>query len=270
MSIFQFTDYRAYLKNHLQQLPKKGHGELTRIAKHLSVHTTLLSLIFQGSRDFSLEQAFDLADYLQLTELEREYFFQLVQFARAGNQRYRKFLKGKIDHTRTEANKIVHRFEHEKALTEAQKSVFYSSWVYSAIRLFTSTHPSGRRLEEMVERFELPRAKVVEVLDFLCAGGLVVEEKGKYKMSVQRTFLAQGSPHLLKHHSNWRIKAIQRSDRLNEEELMFTSPLSLSQSDFAKIRDQLAEALKNVSGIVKDSPAEEVACLNVDLFWVNK
>lgn len=270
MSIFEFSDYRAFIKKSLSLKPKSGRGELSKIAEHLGVHSTLISLIMNGDRELTLEQCFDLSQYFELNELETEYFSLLVQLSRAGNHRYQLFIKNKLKALKTEAQKISHRFTHDKVLSEEQKSIFYSSWIYSAARLFTSTHENGKTLEEVVERFDSPRPEILKVLNFLISAGLIEFEKDRYKMGAQRTFLAQGSPHLNKHHSNWRIKAIQKFDRLNEQELMFTSPISISKTDFHKIREQMAEILKGVSQTVKDSPAEDIACLNIDLFWIDK
>jgi uncharacterized protein (TIGR02147 family) len=270
MSIFSFDGYRPYLKDYLLKLPKKGHGELTKIAKVLGVHSTLLSLILSGERDLTLEQAFNLALYLELTDIESDFLSLLVQLSRAGNHRYKAKLKHKIEVLRSEANKISNRFEHEKTLTEEQRSVFYSTWLYSAIRLYTSTREKGVTLEEVTQKFSLDRKRTLGILNFLVSTGLLCEESDHYKMGVQRTFIEQGSPHLTKHHSNWRVKAIQKSDHLSDQELMFTSPVSISKQDFGKIRESLAELLKSVSSTVKESTAEDIACLNIDFFWIDK
>jgi len=269
MSIFSYSDYRKYLNSYIAGLPKKGRGELSKMATHLGVHSTLMSLILSGERELTIEQAYDLATYLQLTDMEMEFLVLLVQYQRAGNHRYKSHVKKKLDALRTEATKLSNRFEHETKLTEEQRSLFYSSWIYSAIRLFTSTKSHGVKVEEITERFRLTRQQVMSVLQFLESAGLITQEKDHYKFGTQRTFLEQGSPHLVKHHSNWRIKSVQKADRISNEELMFTSPISLSKKDFELIREDLAELLKKISLVVKESPAEEIACLNIDLFWID-
>jgi len=269
MSLYSYSDYRRFLIDHIAKLPKKGRGELSRMAHELGVHSTLMSLILSGERELTLEQAYDLAAYLQFTEMENEYFVLLVQFQRAGNHRYKAHVKKKIEEIRAESAKISNRFEHESKLSEEQRSLFYSSWIYSAIRLFTDTKPVGVSVEDIAERFRLNRPQVMAVLEFLLSCGLVKQNKDLYQMGTQRTFLEQGSPHLIKHHSNWRIKAVQKADRVSNSELMFTSPMSLSKQDFELIREDLAELLKKISKVVKDSSAEEIACLNIDMFWID-
>jgi len=225
-------------------------------------------MVLSGARDFNLEQAADLSDYLGHTELEQEYFLTLIQLERAGNQRLKNHLRKRIDKIQKEANKIENRFEHDRKLTDEERAIFYSSWIYSAVRLFCSLSEDGKTTVQVVERFKISRLKAVEVLTFLKAAGLLIEDKDHFKMGVSRTYLEHGSPYLSRHHANWRLKSLQKSDLISDKELMFTFPMSLSKKDFEKIREEFAQLLKKVSGIVKDSPAEDIACLNIDLFWL--
>jgi uncharacterized protein (TIGR02147 family) len=268
MSLFLFKDYRSYLTDRMAKLPKKGHGELTRMAEALGVHSTLMSMILSGQRELTVEQGYDLAGYLGFTELETEYFSLLVQSARAGNHRYQAFIDKKLEAIRKEATQLSKRIAHEKSLSDHERAVFYSSWLYSAIRNFTATSEKGKTVEEVAERFKLPRAHVVGLLEFLVSAGLVKQLKDRYQVGPQRTFIEHGSPHLLKHHSNWRIKALEQADRITTDELMFTSPFSIAKKDFKKVRELFVETLKHFSETVKDSPSEEIACLNIDLFWI--
>lgn len=264
MTVFQTEDYRDFLKAYVAALPKNGRGELSKIARAIGVHQTLLSLVLGGERDLTLEQAHDLANYLSLTELESEYFSLLVQFARAGNPRYKSALRGKIEKIRADSMRISKRVNHGKVLSDQQRAIHYSSWIYSAVRLFASTEDDGKSLEQVQERFHLTRQRALEILSFLGSCELVLKVGESYRMGKQRTFLEHGSPHLLKHHSNWRIKVLQQADQVSENELMFTSPVSLSKKDFVILREKTAGFITEFLKTVDASPAEELACLNID------
>jgi uncharacterized protein (TIGR02147 family) len=270
MSIFEFKDYRTYLRSYIRHLPRKGRGELSKIAKHLRINTTLLSQIMSSGREFSPEQALSLSEYLAHTEIETDYFALLVQHQRAGNSRLKKYLEKKLELMREEALKLSKRISHEKKLSDHERAIFYSSWIFSAIHLFTSTSQKGVTLDEIVARFSLPRNKAVDVMQFLLSSGLCIEKSGHYSMGVQSTFVERGSPYLLKHHSNWRLKAIQKSENLTERELQYSGQFSLSHRDFEALREKLADFLKTANELVKDSPAEEIASLNIDWFWIDK
>jgi uncharacterized protein (TIGR02147 family) len=270
VSIFEHKDYRSYLRHHLKSLPLKGRGELTRIANNLSVNTTLLSQIMSGTRELNPEQAFRLSQYLQHTPLETDYFSLLVQIERAGTNDLKEHLKKKLALLRQDALKLSSRIAHERSLTDSERAIFYSSWIYSAIHLFTSTHKNGVALEEITARFNLSRFKATEIIQFLVSTGLCTEQSGRYSLGVQSTFLAQGSPFLTRHHSNWRMKAIQKSENISEEEMMYSGQVSLSRKDFESIREQLVTSLKNILRQVEPSPAENIASLNIDWFWIDR
>ena len=55
-----------------------------------------------------------------------------------------------------------------------------------------------------------------------------------------------------------------------EDELMYTGQFSLSKKDFETLRENLTEFLKTTNQVVKESKAEDLACLNVDWFWIGK
>ncbi len=270
MSIFEFSNYREFLRSYVRSLPKSGHGELTRIASHLRISTTMLSQILSGQRDFNTDQAFELSEYLQLTEIETDYLYLLVEVEKAGTHKNKSHFRKKIEAMKSESLKLSKRVQHEKSLTDNERSVFYSSWIYPAVHLFLGLDKRGVSLEEICERFSISRQKASDLVQFFLRTGLAKEERGKYFPGVQSTFIEQGSPHLIKHHSNWRVKAIEKSESIADEELMFTAPLSISKKDFTSVREKIAQFIKTLSEIVKESEAEDIATINIDWFWVKK
>ena len=194
----------------------------------------------------------------------------LVRFAGAGTAKLKSKIKNEIEDTKKAAQSISTRLKTERELTDTERAIFYSSWLYPAIRLYCSTSGNGKTLEEIMERFSLPRVKALKLLDFLVQSQLCALSGSHYKMGAQSTFVPQGSPFLNRHHSNWRLKAMQTYESLSEEELMFTGAMSIARKDFELLREKMAGFIKEFSQIVKDSPAEEIACFNMDFFWIRK
>ena len=166
--------------------------------------------------------------------------------------------------------KISKRVSEHRVLTDEEKSTFYSSVIYSCVHAYTSTSKNGRSLEEIKNRFELSRTRTNEILMFLCDVGMCKENKGMYLVSENHTHVSKGSSHLLKHHANWRLKAIQYSEELSDEELMYTANLSISKKDFQKIREEIVHMIKSLVNTVQDSDPEEIAQFNLDFFWIKK
>lgn len=268
MSIFNHLDTKSYLRYYISELPRKGRGEGTKIARHLKVSTTLVSQILAGEKSFTPEQAQGLCDYLGLQGLEADYLTFLVQQDRAGTLELKRYWKNKLDELRSQAVKLANRVQPKRVLNENDRAIFYSSSLYSAIRLFTSVGEEGKSLLDICERFDLSRAKASDILKFLVDRGLCAELKERYFLGDQSTHLEFGSPHLARHLSNWRLRSIQQSENLTQKELMYTAPVSLSKDDFELLREEMVEFIKKFLEKVHASPAEEIACFNMDFFWI--
>lgn len=270
MSLFDYSDYRSYLRHRFAQFPKKGRGKSLELARALGIHPTVVSQVFSGLREFSEEQSLEICDLLEMTPIEAKYFTLLVRLANAGSARLKNKLKNEIEETKRESKSTATRVRADKTLTDTERAIFYSTWFYSAIRLYCSTAKSGRTLDEISTRYECSRIKTAEMMDFLVRTGLAVMQGDRYKIGSQSTFVDRTSPFLAKHLSNWRIKAIEAIDNLSDDELMFSAPFSISTSDLAVLRERMVEMIKDFSKLAQGSPAEEVACLNIDLFKIGK
>jgi len=268
MNLFEYIDSRVLIRDRIKADRKGGHGQLSQICRHLKIHTSLLSQILGGTRDFSAEQALDLARYFGLSVQETEYFVLLIQWERAYTKDYKEYLEQKLKHLRKESLRLSTRIEKKRELTEEQRSIFYSSWLYSAIHLFASTAKDGVSLQAICERFALTKRKAASILNFLVECDFCTHGNGLYKMSTQMTFVEKGSPHLVRHHLNWRMKSMQVAETIEDEEMMFTAQISLSKKDFALIRETMAQLIQKISKQVEASKSEDVANLNLDLFWI--
>jgi uncharacterized protein (TIGR02147 family) len=268
MSIFEFSDYRLYLKSRIRAFPKKGRGKLLELAHALGAHPSVLSQIFSGSRNFTEEHSLEVCEFLGLSSAESTYFRLMVRLADASTRKLKTVLQAELNEARQKATVLSKRVQPVRALTTAETALFYSSWLYSACRLFCSTSPGGRTPEEVAVRFGVSRRRALEILEFLLQHGLCIFESDHYKMGPQSTWVEQGSPFLIKHHTNWRLKCLQYAEEIKPEELQFTGVISISRGDFKKVREKLAHFLQEFSETVRESPAEELACLNIDFLRV--
>ncbi len=128
------------------------------------------------------------------------------------------------------------------------QSEFYSSWLYSAIRLYCDLK-GGTYLDDILKEFQLSREKALKILGFLVSRGLLKMDGAKYLMGTSRTYLSKDSVHISKHHSNWRIRAIEKSQFLSDDELMFTGPITLSREDFFKLREKMVQLISELSAV---------------------
>lgn len=268
MKIYESSHYRQFIKHFIDHGPVKGRGALSKIAAKLNVHSTLVSLILSGKRELTMEQACEFIDFMDLTEDEGNYFLLLVERERAGTIKLKKRIQNQLDKIKSEQSSVGTKLPSKKVLSEKDQAQFYSHWLYSGIRLFCTTSEKGKTVEEIVDYFKVSRVKAVNTLNFLTQVGLVVQEKGRYKMGEQRTYIGPGSPFLLKHHTNWRLKSLQKMPDISSEELMVTSPFSVSRKDFVRIKELLLDFIAESSKVIQKTDPVDLACFNLDLFWL--
>jgi uncharacterized protein (TIGR02147 family) len=263
MNIFEYDNYKQLVRERLKTFPRKGHGQYLRIAKLLNIHTTMVTHIFKGDSNLSVEQALKLSEYFAFSPLENDYFVTLVHLERASNSQSRAYFGNQISLLKARALNLSERLQAKKALNESDQAIFYSAWYYSGIRLLCAVE-NFRSAEAIAESVRLPLPTVARALEFLLATGLLREENGRFVVGETLTYITRESPLAAKHHLNWRLRAIQQLDHIPEEDLVFTNVIALSKKDFLKIREEIVKLLETYKAIGDPSPSEQLSFLTVD------
>lgn len=263
-SVFDFNDYKAFVRAFVQALPHGGRGQYRRMARAMRVHTTLLSHVFRGVKQLTPEQACALASFLELPALDSDYLLALVEHSRAGTQGLAQAVERRLSALRERHQQIEHRVPGARTLSATERATFYSHWYYSGVRLAAAL-PGMADADGIAQRLDLPVPLVRAALAFLLEAGLLApEETGGYRLSAKRTHLGPSSPFAAAHHRNWRLEAIRRHSSMSARDFAFTSPITLSHADAAKIRALLVDAVARVAAIVEPSSCECLAMLNID------
>ncbi len=269
MKIFEFSDYKRFLWGFIESQPKRGRGLVKAIGEHIGIDPSQVSQVLSGTKDFTEEQSILVCQFVGLNELETEYFLTLIKIERSGSKTLKDHYKKKLEKLKEQSLNLKERVNQDRILTDFEKSVFYSSYLFSAVRLSTSIG-DGQTISDIAEHFQLPREKVSSILNFLLDSNLCAEKNGKYVLGTQHTHVERGSPFLPRHHHNWRVKALQRTDSITNEELQFTGPVSISREDFQTVRELLVEVISKSLDKVKKSEPTDVACLLIDWFFIRK
>ena len=270
MTVFSFGDYKAFVRDFIQNQPKRGRGQSRKIAQHLNIHPAMVSQIFSGERDLTPEQAYDLGDFLGFGELEKDYFLLLVQIARAGTHRLKENYRSQAQALIEKAQDLENRLPRDIEFTEEMKARFYSAWYYSGVRLASSLEPINSP-QEIASHLDISPALAAKTLEFLLSTGLCVRApEGHLALGPQRTHLESSSPLVQHHHRNWRLKALQFMESNQESDLFYSGPMSLSHQAFEGVRELIIELLGQVRKRAEHSEAETIVCLNLDLFRIGK
>lgn len=265
MDLFEFKNYKQLILSHIQTLPKNGHGQFNRLAQHLRVHSTMISHIFNGDKNLTSDQAYGVCDYFGFTEIQTDYFLLLVEQDKAANHKLKNYYDKKLAEIRKKAQSVSEHLPQDHVFSEEDKATFYSQWYYSGVRLLSAI-PEYRKIDAISDYFGLSKKKISEILEFLVRTGLCKVKNGEFIYGPTRTHVEAESPLANRHHINWRLKAIEQLERMEPDELVFTSPVVIEKKDAIKIRKLILEFLQNADRAFEKSGSEELFCLNVD--WV--
>jgi uncharacterized protein (TIGR02147 family) len=268
LKLFETKNYRDFLEGFIKSQPRSGHGYKLKIATALKVHPTFVTQVLKYRKTFSKEQAYAVAEFIGMTDLEKDYFLTMVEWDRAGTTSLKKFIEAKLVKLREESEKIKNRVQVFSTMSESDQAVFYSQWFYSALRLSCGLERKTTTKSLAVE-FDLPLELVSNVVRFLVSRGLIIENSDQtLKVGPQNTFLPSDSPLVSRHHMNWRLKAMERHSRLGVDELAFSAPVTLAENEIAEIRLMCLDFIQRVSKKVAKSPPQKLACINIDWFRV--
>jgi uncharacterized protein (TIGR02147 family) len=267
VNTFEIDDYKKILKQIIAEKRKVQKGLSRRISEYAGIHPTFVSQVLSGNKDFSEEQLLLVCEFLGIKKLETKYLLTLLLIDRAGSIKLKQHYIEIRDQIRAHSLRVDQRIPKHRKLSEVEKAIFYSSWIYSAVHMLTTLETS-MSFEKICSRLTEPHAKIREVLDFLISANLVKEEKGYFVATTLATHIDKQSPFLVRHHANWRLRALQAAENLAETELMYTANFSVSRKDFAQLREMMMQTIQQSYAVIKDSPAEDVAQMNLDFFWI--
>jgi uncharacterized protein (TIGR02147 family) len=263
--IFSHASYKSYLRAIETQDPRGGRGFRSRLAQALRCNIAYISQVLNKNAQLGLEQAEELNSFLGHSTEESELFLLLVQHERAGSQKLAARLKGQIESRRAERLLLRNRVDIKQSLSPAHQIRYYSSWEYGAVHVSLAV-PGLDEPEAIARELGIPRRRVSEILEFLAQVGLASPKNGRYVLGQARIFLKSDSPMVWKHHTNWRLRAIQSFQEARSDRLHLSTVFSASGEDLKRMKALLLNCIEEVRGKIKDSKDEAVHCLNVDFF----
>ena len=265
IDLYKYTDYKLYLKDKFYTFPSHGHGIQAKVAEVCSCNPSYISQVLNGAPHLTLEQTVAISDWLGLNKLEGKFFLTLVQKAKAGSQALKKIFQEEAEELRVSSLNIKKRVRSEADLSTDEQATYYSEWSYAAVHV-ALTVPSLRSTDAIADHFQFPLKKVNKILKFLTSVNLAKQEGDKFFPTKTQLHLASDSVMILRHHSNWRLKAVRSIEEQDGKDLHYSTVVSLSRKDKEKLHGMLLKVIEDFQAVVKPSPEEQLAALNLDFF----
>jgi uncharacterized protein (TIGR02147 family) len=264
-SIYDYLNYKAYLRFRMEQMERGGRGFRSELARAVGCQTGYVSQVLNSDANFSLEQGVLINKALSHSVQEGRFFLLLIEHARAGNAELKRHFRELIEEAVQNHLNLKERFQVKQTLSEKDQMIYYGHWSYVAVHVLVSV-PAFQTAPAISKALGLSESKVRRIIEFLLSTGLMIEKHGRYQVGTTRLHLGKDSPLLAKHHANWRMKALASLEREEENTLRYTSVISVSESDVMEIKRRIVNLLEDYNSIVKDSKEETSYCLTLDFF----
>ncbi len=265
--IYEFNDYKKYIHQWLKSTPNEGRGLRKAMADAIGCQTPFITHVLSGEYHFSPEQGEACGRWLGLNEMEKEYFVFLVQRARAGTKELEDFYGRQITKIKHQSTVLKKRLRIDSGIPPEKRVEYYSSWLYGAIHMAIMI-PELQSTEALVKYFNLTRARVLTVLNFLDELQMITKKNGRWTQLMPSLHLEEESPLNLQHQCNWRLRAIESIQQKKPENLHYSAIISTSQEDFEWVREKLAQTLEQLVDRVKKSKDEKLASVCIDWYQV--
>jgi uncharacterized protein (TIGR02147 family) len=266
--IYSYSDYKKFVSAREEHFGKFEKGFRSRLSEALNVQTAFISKVLNTPKaHFNLEQGLLLANFLKLNDDETSYLVWLIEFARAGTKDLKRFFHKRIEEAQQQHLNIKNRVGDSVTLSAQDQNRFYSHWMYGAAHVLTSI-PSYQAPEKIAEALRMDQKLVREVLTFLLSSGLVQDKGGRFVIGPTQLHLSKNSANISKHHTNWRLKAIDDSADPNSEGIHYSTVSSLSLNDFNQLKFDLTEVIQRYVETIRKSPEETASCFNLDFFRI--
>lgn len=266
--IYSYKCYKKYILDYVKAQPQRGRGFFSKVAKSLESQSSFISQVFSGNLNLTQDQAFKLCTFLELDNESISYFLLLVDLKRTGSKALKNHIEKEIARRQELAFKARVQGKNSLVLSDEEQQIYYSTWHYSVIHIALSI-PKYHDLDLLSSILGLEVKVINRVVNFLISKDLIrLTHDGKYELGERKIHLNWNSKHLAKHHSNFRLLAINAIDKgISMDNIHYSSVISISKEDALELRDQLSSQISKVREKVRISePTEELYCFNLDFF----
>jgi uncharacterized protein (TIGR02147 family) len=265
-SIFEYTDYRRYLRDFYAwaKVHKKGFSHRAFLGSAGMAGSAYLKRVMEGQHDLTSDSIAKFAKALDLTSQEKLFFESLVNFNQAQTLADKdRFFKRLMDV----------KSPHRTAILEPGQYEYYKDWYNVAIREILAFIPYKNNAEEISRHLtpEVSPGKVKKAIELLQRLGLVTQgSDGAWRASasILKTDPSIQSLMIPRFHQSMARLALDAIERYPKDERYFSgSTLSVSP----KMYDAIIEKIRALRADILDYVAsgeepEQVYHLNMQLF----
>lgn len=269
-SVWEYTDYRSWLTDtyHARKAIHRwfSYGVLAQRAGFKA--RDFLLRVMRGERCLSAESATRLAEALDLSRKEQEYFRSLVAYNQAKNDQEREVAWGRVQHALAKSRNA----SAPRLLTDIHREVL-GQWHHLAIRSWLEMHPDTGDWEALGRKLVPHRTAAVvrRSIELLERGGLVEKRSDGLWHATEKSVTTPaevGLPALRSFHRDCLQLASEALETLPAHRRNVTGvTLGISERTYRLVCDRLTELRTEIGLLAEaDGEADRVYQLTLSLF----
>lgn len=264
MDVFAYSTYKEFFKAFIAN--NNTRGFISQLALACGCDRTYVSQVLNGKADLTPDHLIQFCENFGFKGADMDYLLTLLLRDRSASSTAKKIMDEKLKKAKAEARTVsgqVYNREKPKEISESQRTLYYSNWVYGAIHILTSIE-DYQSPATIASKLNLPLTTVNGVLKDLVEMGLVHFLKGKYTHSGGDIYLPGHYPQIASHHLGWRMKAVERSHE--KKDIHYTLAFSVSEKDVEELRVQILNFIEKQRQLIRDSGSEVACAICLDFF----
>ncbi|MCX6124417.1 MAG: DUF4423 domain-containing protein [Proteobacteria bacterium] len=249
-------------------LEKPSRGALSRFSRGAGCQSSYLSQVLNGKAHLSADHVYGIALLLKLGALETDYFFELLNVARATSKKLRIRIEAKLQEIRENAQSLIKLLSREDhALREIDQTFYYSSWVVAATHVCTDV-PLLQEPHQIAQYLQIPVDLVLSTLIKLESMGLVIRSGPRWIHSGNQSHVNKTSPLFRSHLQNCWNQAMLDCQLVETGGTHFAGLYAVSDAAYQAMKQVLVADLQQINRIASASESQRIACIYHSIFWL--
>lgn len=255
--------YRTYLSREFESRKRRNSQySLRAFARDLNMQPSKLSEILNSRCGLSTEAALDIAKKIRLTELETEYFINLVEAEHSRSE----FRKAQAQE-RLKSFQAVHGYSE----LDLERFMIISDWQHFAILELTDLHEFQSNAKWIAKRLDISEQVAQESIQRLLDFGLLKTlENGTLQQTHEHLATPSGIPsrEIREHHAQILQKANESIDKFGVTERDLSSMMmGIAEDQLEEAKQELKEFRRAFAKKYQaKKPKDRVYCLSMQLF----
>lgn len=269
-SLFEYRDYRTFLKDRYEAGRKEGPGFSFRALANRAgfKSSNFLMLVIQGKRNLTQESLVKVSRALNLNKQEGDFFRNLVFFTQAENHQEKDFYFRRLIQSK--------KFSQLRPI-EKNEYEYYSCWYHPVVRELTVSGEFDGTPEWISGRLHPPitPAQAIKSIELLEKLGLIEKTRnGKWKQSSSVLSTGPELTSVVVHNYHKSLLDVTRGimDELSMKHRDVSAlTLGVKKEQLPRLREKIREFRQQILKMVADdTEPEEVVQLNIQFFPVTK